>query len=277
MNRQTESLRRFLGGGVAPAAESARPHVVAVAGGKGGTGTSTVACLAALAAPRFGRLALLVDTDTDVGSAHHFLGVPAVAPLAALPYATTRVTPHRVQHGLDLLAGGPAVAPEPRPLVDVELRTALRRAADRFDDYGLVLLDAGARLDGILRAVGVGAGRLVVVTSGEPVAAAASYAVVKAVHLRHPELPIALLVNGEDGSAHRAGAEVVKASAKWLGRPVPVLGALPHDPEVREAMRRGASLPEAIAGRPLAEAMDAVAPHLLHSDAATRRPAIRSA
>lgn len=276
MNRQTDSLRRFLGGG-APAAAAMRPHVLAVAGGKGGTGTSTVSALAALGAARQGRRALLVDTDTDVGSAHHFLGVPAVSPLAAVPYATSRVTPHQVLDGLDLLAGGPASAQDPRPLVDVELRTALRRAADRFDEYDLVVLDAGARLDGVLRAIGGGAGRLLVVTTGDPVAAAASYAVVKAVHLRHPELPIALLLNGEDGTAHRAGAEVVKAAAKWLGRPVPVIGTLPHDPDVRDAMRQGATLQDAVAGRPLGDAMDAVAPHLLLSDAAARRPAIRSA
>jgi flagellar biosynthesis protein FlhG len=275
MNRQTDALRRFIGGALPAAAAPVRGHLVAVGSGKGGTGTSLVTALLGLAASESGVRTLLVDSDLEFGSLHRVFGLEPASGLAALArgddVANVRVS---VTDGLDVLPGGGADT----GVTDLEHRTVLRRAAECYHEYDLVLVDAGSRLDAALRVVAAGAARLVVVAAPDPIAAAASYALLKAVHFRHPTVPMDVVMNREDGaSARRAADEIAAACQKWLGRTVRCLAALPEDGTLRAALGAGLSLPDAASGSPVAELLRAMAPALLLHHAGAGRPAVRSA
>lgn len=275
MSRQTEALRRFLGAPAPAPTAPVRGHLVAIGAGKGGTGASLVTALLALSAAAAGVRTLLVDSDLEFGIQHRLFGLdatPGLAALASSSDATALCTP--LVEGLDLLAGGGADA----SVSDLEHRTLLRRAAECYGQYDLVLVDAGSRLETALRIVGAGAARLVVVSTPEPIAAAAAYALIKAVHARHPAVPADLVVNREDGpSARRTADEIAAAAQKWLGRRVQCLAALPEDTTLRAALGAGLVLPDAASGSPVAELLATMAPALLLSHAGAERPAVRSA
>lgn len=275
MNRQTDALRRFLGGAPPAAAAPVRGHLVAIGAGKGGTGTSLVTALFALAAAGSGVRTLLVDSDLEFGSLHRVFGVAPSLGLAALARgaepAAVRVA---LGEQLDLLPGGGAEA----GVTDLEHRTVLRRAAECYGEYDLVLVDAGSRLDAALRVVSGGAARLVVVAGPDPIAAAASYALLKAVHLRHPTVPLDIVMNRGDGhAARRAAEEIASACQLWLGRSVRCLADLPEDAPLRAALGAGLTLPDAAAGSPVFDLLRTMAPALLQHHAGTGRPAVRSA
>jgi MinD-like ATPase involved in chromosome partitioning or flagellar assembly len=275
VNRQTDALRRFIGGALPAAAAPVRGHLVAIGAGKGGTGTSLVSALMALAAASTGVRTLLVDSDLEFGSLHRVFGAAPTRGLAALARgadaADVRLS---LGDGLDLLPGGGADT----GVTDLEHRTVLRRAAECYGDYDLVLVDAGSRLDAALRVVSAGAARLVVVAAPDPIAAAASYALLKAVHLRHPTVPLDVVMNrGDGGAARRAAEEVATACQVWLGRTVRCLADLPEDDSLRAALSAGLTLPDAASGSPVFDLLRTMAPALLQHHAGAGRPAVRSA
>jgi flagellar biosynthesis protein FlhG len=227
-------------------------RVVAVGAGKGGAGVSIVATLLALGAAEHGIRTLLVDTDTDIGTLDRLLGVEPAMTLGALRTAGADVRDAilPVLPSLDLLAGGGG---EPM-LSDVERRGLLKRVASLFESYDLVILDAGSRLDGVLRAIGAGAGRLLAVSTAEPIAVAATYALVKAIEARVAGFPMELLINRDDGAAaRRAADELSSAAVRFLGHEVVCSATIPEDPSLRAALGAGMSLLDAAAGSPAAD------------------------
>lgn len=275
MNRQTDSLRRFLGG-AQPAASPSDRRLIAVGAGKGGTGASLVAGLVALGSAASGLRTLLLDTDAEIGTVHHLFGCPDAPSFVQLRQttleATALVTP--IAEGLDAIAGGGA---EP-PVTDLELRTLLRRVAEAFAEYDVVVLDAGSRLDAVLRATSLGPAHLLAVTTPDPVAAAATYALIKSVDARAAGTVTHVVLNRADSAgARRFADEISSASQRWLGHPVPAAAELPDDASLRAAITAGLPLPDAAAGSPVAELLATLAPRLLSMDPTTGRPAVRSA
>jgi MinD-like ATPase involved in chromosome partitioning or flagellar assembly len=275
VNRQTESLRRFLGG-AQPTVPPSDLRLIAVGAGKGGTGASLVAGLVAVGAASYGLRTLLIDTDADIGTMHRLFGLQDAPSFVQMRHASLEsaslITP--IAEHLDGIAGGGAE----QPLTDLELRTLLRRVAERFAEYDLIVLDAGSRVDAVLRAASLGPAHLLAVTTPEPVAAAATYALIKSVDARASGTVAHLVLNRADSSgARRFADEISTASQRWLGHPVPTAAELPDDPSLRAALTAGLPLPDAAAGSPVAALLATLASRLLFIDPTTGRPAVRSA
>lgn len=276
MSRQADALRRFLGADVPVPMAPVVGHVVGVGSGKGGTGTSILTALVAIAAAEAGHRTLLVDADAVIGTQHRLFGVESPAGLGLLAHGDRTIDDVRVPlgMGLDLVPGGGSDG----GLTDLEHRTALRRAGEVFGEYALVLVDAGSHLAAVQRVAAAGISRLVVVATPDAIAAAAAYAVVKATAAKHPDLAADLLINRDDGpTALHAADEIGIASSTFLGRPLSCLATVPDDATLRTALSAGLPLPDAAAGSPVATALRAVALRLLREGTAAANAAVRSA
>ncbi|MDF1506485.1 hypothetical protein PYV61_26255, partial [Roseisolibacter sp. H3M3-2] len=147
--------------------------------------------------------------------------------------------------------------------------------------HDLVVVDAGSRLDGVRAALDVaraaadaaaaaGAGnlavRLLVVTGSDPIALAASYALVKGAAADAPDappIPVDVLASRlDDEEARRAFEHLEGAARHFLRQPLRLAGALPDDATLAVALRAGMPLQDAAAGSPAAVAMHAVATRL---------------
>ncbi len=252
------------------------PVTLLVASGRGGSGTSLVSALLAVAAAGDGNRVLLIDADDFVGPLALTLGVRAraswqdlrggrVSPLdVATPISTT----------LTLVAGGASrLHDDGMALSSAERRACMRRLSTLTEGMDLVVIDCGARIDTVFAAITPHADeRLLVVSAGsDPIGLAASYALCKAVHTRHGALPMDVLVNRHEGSEAARCFDAIDAGARqFLGIPLRLSGAIPLDPTLDTALRAGMPFPDAAAGSPAAIAAHEVVMRALAAGSLSR-------
>ncbi len=262
---QLDGLRHALAG--RPTAERSRGTdasgtiVLVVASGRGGSGTSLVAASLALAASGDGHRTLLIDGDELLGPHALLLGVTAPARWPDLLGGAVRATdlPIALSDSLALVAGGrSADGALATPLSGAERRACFTRLHTLAESYALVVIDAGARLDAVLAALegGRATPRLVIVTAGQdPIAMASSYALLKAVNARVPQLDIDILANRlDDSTASRVADTLAHGAQQFLARPLSFAGAVPHDLALDAALRAGMPFLDAVTGSPVAVA-----------------------
>lgn len=248
------------------------PTMLVVASGKAATGASLVSALLALALAGEGRQVLLVDGTAHGGALRRMLGVaprpataepqdvPPDAPCGALADAAADVDAQLVPvtETLVLLPGdGPRTAAERERLFG-----AVRARLHQFD---LVVVDAGSRLDAVLAACAGGASRLLLVATDEPVALAATHALLKAATAQLGAIPADVVVNRCAGEgAAEIFAPLADAARRFLDRPLSYAGAVPHDPCLQGGVAAGMALQDAASGSPCALAARDIGLRLAH-------------
>ena len=251
----------------APAALPAK-HIMAVTSGKGGVGKTFVAANLAAAMARAGRRVLVLDADLGLANLDVVLNL------------YPKITLHDVFTGKSTLAD--AVVPAPggfsvllagsgmveysrmTPEVRDQLQDVIAQVAPRFDH---VLLDTGAGIsDVVLYTISL-AGDVLVVATPEPTSLTDAYATIKVLATTQGRRRMHLLANqtrkpGEGRAVRQQLQQVVDRYVNpGLDAPVrlELVGDVPSDPAVREAVQRRELLMETMPGAPAALALVAVA------------------
>jgi MinD-like ATPase involved in chromosome partitioning or flagellar assembly len=264
MPSQLDGLRRRAERSVAPSrpTDAAALRTIVVASGKGGVGTSVVAALVALAAFDRGERVLLIDADEQVGPLALLLG--CIAPDARLDDLLRGLTSAPdVLAWLDprfaLLPGG---VPSDRlvpALAGAERRAAFRRVTTLAQSFDRVIIDAGARLDGVLAACAADVSALLLVTAPDAVANAAAFATAKAISRSHGDLALAALANRADDTEGPALlSQLADGVHRFLDRELALLGTVPSDEGLDRALRAGMPLVDAARGSPASRAVSAM-------------------
>jgi flagellar biosynthesis protein FlhG len=251
---------------------TALSRITAVTSGKGGVGKTFVAANLAAALARSGRRVLVLDADLGLANLDVVLNL------------FPKITLHDVFTGKSTLAD--AILPAPggfsvllagsgmveysrmTPEVREQLQRVIDEVAPKFDH---VLLDTGAGFsDVVLYTVSLASEVLVVVTP-EPTSLTDAYATIKVLATTQGRRKMSLLVNqtrrlGEGRAVRQQLQQVVDRFVNpGLDSPVrlELMGEIPSDPAVREAVQRRQLLLEALPGVPAALAMLAVAARML--------------
>jgi MinD-like ATPase involved in chromosome partitioning or flagellar assembly len=246
------------------------------ASGRGGSGTTLVSALLAMAAAGDGRRVLLIDADDFVGPLALMLGVTPRA--SWMDLRGGRVSPAEVvtpvSATLSLVAGGAALqSAASTPLTQAERKACMRRLSMLSEQMDLVVIDCGSRLDTVLAAITPHADeRLLALSAGsDAVGLASTYALCKAVHEKHGALLMEILVNRHEGSEAARCFDAIDAGARqFLALTLRLAGAIPADPTLDAALRSGMPFPDAAAGSPAA-----VAAHDVVMRALTATPSSR--
>lgn len=233
----------------------ARCRVIALAGGRKGVGTSTVAALLALEAAALGLRTLLVEADAEDGALPRLLGRRGDGSGDG-------------EHGV---------------LTGVRDRLSLLRPAGWGSDevarardtlYGrhdLVVIDAGWRMDTVLDACAGGAERIVFVTTPEREALSACYGLIKGVEVRLPGMRFEVLVNRQASSSARTAFEQLQAATlTFLRRAVVLAGGVPEDACLRAGTKGGMPVDDAAADSEVALAVAEMAGRILAGPGALR-------
>ena len=255
-----------------PAAQPAPPHIMAVTSGKGGVGKTFVSANLAAALARHGRRVLVLDADLGLANLDVVLNL------------FPKITLHDVFTGRNTLAD--AVLPAPggfhvllagsgmveysrmTPEVRDKLQQVIDEVAPRYDH---VLLDTGAGIsDVVLYTVSL-AGEVLVVATPEPTSLTDAYATIKVLANTQGRRQIRLLVNqtrkAGEGRAVRAQLQAVvdRYVNPTLDSPVrlDLLGEVPADGAVREAVQRRQLLLELLPGTPPALSLLQVAQRMV--------------
>lgn len=252
MSTQLEPLRRQLAPRPYPSRRPDENGPVVFASGKGGTGTSTVAALLACGAAEAGFRVLLVDGNAGMGALHLYLGVAAGPGWGELKSgAQPQDLLVKVTENLTLLPAG-TVEDAAGAISGAERQALFRRVSSLYGTYDLVVIDGGSRLDSVLAACAPGAARLIAVSTPDRVSLAGTYALMKVVTGKLPELPISVLVNRGDEDA----AESLRGAARrFLARNIDAVGAIPDDECLRAGINAGMDIQDAAGDSPAAAAM----------------------
>ncbi len=220
------------------------PLVLLVGSGKGGVGKSVLSIILGSIAARAGRRTLLFNADLNLGNLHVLLGVRPTARVDALlngdVEAADLVRPLR--ENLWLLPGTSG-GERLHGLESLDRARLETRLSVPFTDYDVVIVDAGAGIDGVVRTATISASRLVVVTVPEPAALTDAYALMKIVHLRTPDIPIDVLVNRcrDDAEGRAAFDKLATASERFLRRGIRHLGSVGEESTIGAAAREPSS------------------------------------
>jgi flagellar biosynthesis protein FlhG len=254
------------------ASPAARARITAITSGKGGVGKTFITVNLAAALARQGERVLVLDADLGLANLDVMLNL---APKITLHDVFTGKSSLQdailpAPGGFSALLAGSGMVEYSRmtPEVRDQLLKVIETVAPRFDR---VLLDTGAGIsDVVLYAVSLADDVLVVVTP-EPTSMTDAYATIKVLANTQARREVQLVVNqtrGQgEGRAVRAQLQQVvdRYVNPGLGAPVrlELLGQVPLDIAVRDAVLRRQLLLESLPGSPAALAVAALATRLL--------------
>ena len=259
---QAASLR-VIRGAAQPTAR--RERTVAVTGGKGGVGKSTVALGLATAYAMDGARTLMIDTDLGMADLNLLLGVaPGRSLLDALggvPVEDVLVSAHGIQL-LPAQNGSFALA----TMSDQSRARALELCGQLSARFDTMVFDIAAGIGSHQAGFAAAAADRVVVVNPEPLSMADAYACLKVLVTEHDIHTAYVVPNRVVGRTQ--GDEIVlrltDLVTRFLDLELIALPAIPADPAVIEAAHHGVPLlrhrpdsPAARAIRQVARALDA--------------------
>jgi flagellar biosynthesis protein FlhG len=252
-----------------------RARITAVTSGKGGVGKTFVSANLAAALARQGRKVLVLDADLGLANLDVVLNL---FPKVTLHDVFTGQVPLEqailaAPGGFSVLLAGSGLVEYSRLTPDVrdKLLQIIETLAPRFDH---IVLDTGAGIsDVVLFAVSL-ADEVVLVATPEPTSLTDAYATVKVLaqqqQRRHVRLVINQSTRAGEGRAIRGQLQQVVDRFVVPSLPGPdaavkleLLGDVPTDTAVREAVQRRELLFQSLPGAPASLALGAIATRLL--------------
>ena len=257
-------------------AATPRARILAVTSGKGGVGKTFFSANLAAALARLGERVLVIDADLGLANLDVVLNL------------NPKITLHEVftgkasledailpaPGGFSVLLAGSGLVEYSRltPQVREQLVDIIERVAPRFDR---ILLDTGAGIsDVVLHAISL-ADDVLVIATPEPTSMTDAYATIKVLATLQKRRHVRLVVNqvsaAGEGRTIRNQLQLVvdrfvAPQLKGEGDSVPLvlelLGEIPIDPAVREAVGKRALLLVTMPGAPAATALTAAAARL---------------
>lgn len=257
-----------------PGASGRRARIVAVTSGKGGVGKTFVSANLAAALARLGERVLVLDADLGLANLdvvlnlfpkitlHDVFTGKADLEQAILP----------APGGFSVLLAGSGLVEYSRltPEVRDQLQKIIETLAPRYDR---ILIDTGAGIsDVVLHAVSLADEAMVVVTP-EPTSLTDAYATIKVLAMQQQRTGILLTVNqvnrAGEGRAIRTQLQLVVdrfvtplLTAPGAALKLELVGEIPTDTSVREAVQKRQLLMDAFPGSPAAKGVSAVAARL---------------
>jgi flagellar biosynthesis protein FlhG len=213
---------------------------IVVGSGKGGVGKSVVSVLLAAVAAERGREVLLLDGEQNLANLHVLLGLGARGSIESVLGGRGRAEDlvQPVADNLWLLPSesGAEGLYALGALERARLHSRLVELCRRFE---MVVVDAGAGIEGVVRAATLGADRVVLVTTPEPTALMDAHALVKILSLQVPHIPIHVFVNRSAGpeEGQDAFARLAAASEQFLDRRLHLAGVLLEESPIAAAVR----------------------------------------
>jgi len=247
-------------------------HITAVTSGKGGVGKTFMAANVAAALARRGESVLVLDADLGLANLDVVLNLHPKLTLHDVFTGKAELSDAILPApgGFSVLLAGSGLVEYSRLTAEVreQLLAVIQKVAPRFDR---ILLDTGAGIsDVVLYAVSL-ADEVMVVATPEPTSLTDAYATIKVLATQQQRKLIKLVVNqvGRPGEGRVIRGQLQQVVDRYVSNgtdtplKIELLGEVPTDPAVREAVQRRQLLLESIPGCPAATAVAGIAEKLV--------------
>jgi flagellar biosynthesis protein FlhG len=254
-------------------APSSRARITAITSGKGGVGKTFVSANLAAALAARGERVLVLDADLGLANLDVVLNLMPKVTLHDVFTGKHTLEQALIEvSGFTVLLAGSGMVEYSRltPEVQDKLIETINAVAPRFDR---VLLDTGAGIsDVVLYTVSL-ADEVIVVVTPEPTSMTDAYATIKVLASAQKRRAIRVVVNqrvpGTDARGVTAQLQQVIDRYVSPGLEMPVtlelIGDVPSDGSVRDAVRKRRLLAECFPGSAAAQAISAVAAKMGHA------------
>ena len=254
-----------------PLAASAgkRARIVAVTSGKGGVGKTFVSANLAAALARMGERVLVLDADLGLANLDVVLNLSPKITLHDVFTGRAQLEDAILPApgGFSVLLAGSGLVEYSRltPEVRDRLLEIIEAVAPRYDR---ILIDTGAGIsDVVLYAVSL-ADDVLVVATPEPTSLTDAYATIKVLATQQQRRSVRMVVNqvGRAGEGRAIRSQLQQVVDRFDNPDEPfrldLLGEIPSDPSVREAVQRRQLLIETFPGSEAAKGVVAIATRL---------------
>ena len=236
MKDQAEKLRQKMLGSDEKIGRS-----IAVISGKGGVGKSNFTTNFATLLTKSGKKVVILDMDIGMGNVHILVGKSAKYSLK--DYLDGNLALEDVMfstsEGVNYISGGSGMSSlmDWSPEVFGRLITALETLQKEYD---FVLFDMGAGIVDWSLDLLTSLDEMIVISTAEPTSIMDAYSMMKFIHLKDESKTFYILCNRafniEEGQDTTKRLKTVME--RFLEKEVIVLGSLPEDPVVRQAVRQ---------------------------------------
>jgi flagellar biosynthesis protein FlhG len=216
-------------------------RVVAIASGKGGVGKTNVVAGLAMSLAQQGQRVVVLDADFGLANLDILLGLTPTFTLEHVLRGEKLLEEILLDgpFGIRIIPASSGIQELTRLDAAAELRLVqgLQRVSQGTD---WLLIDTAAGIhDSVIKLL-MAAQEVLLVTTPEPTALVDAYAMVKVVHLRDPHKPLWLLVNNAQGEeeAEETVDQLQAAIQRFLDKQINVLGMVPSDPFMLQAVRQ---------------------------------------
>jgi flagellar biosynthesis protein FlhG len=240
-------------------------RVMAITSGKGGVGKTNVVAGLAMSLANVGQRVVVLDADFGLANIDILLGLSPVYTLEHVLRGEKLLEEILLDgpNGIKVIPASSGIQELTRLDVAAELRLVqgLQRVSANQD---WLLIDTAAGIhDSVLKLL-MAAQEVLLVTTPEPTSLVDAYAMVKVVHLRDPKKPLWLVVNNaqSETEAEETIEQLQAATQRFLGRELQVLGMIPADPFLLQAVRQQRGVVEVFPRSPSALAFRAIADQL---------------
>ena len=171
-------------------------HLIAVTGGKGGVGKSTLTVNLSILLQQMKKKVLVIDADIHLGNVDLILGLRPEYTIADIVNNSVQIQDAIIEGpgGVHILPASSAVS----ELLEME-DAALKSLADSFakyeHNYDIILIDTGAGISKTVSSFLLGSDKLLLIVTPDPASIADAYAVIKVMRNAKPELPIIMVAN----------------------------------------------------------------------------------
>jgi flagellar biosynthesis protein FlhG len=216
-------------------------QLIAITSGKGGVGKTSVVVNLALALSRAGKKVAIFDADFGLANVDVFLGLAPHYHLGhviegAMPLKSIIVEGPEGIHVIPASSGIQELA----DLTEKKRAVLLTQLNELLGCYDFVLIDTAAGISSNVISLLTASRKVIVVSAPEPAAIVDAYALIKVLFKRNSEKEVLLLINSVTtrGEADKVFSQLARVVESFLGRKVRLLGFIPRDDRLQQAVRQ---------------------------------------
>lgn len=261
MNNQADHLRDLVW------KDRNQARVIAVTSGKGGVGkTSTSVNLAIALAARDQRVVIL-DADLGLANVEVLLGLSSIYNIEHVIEGERKLIDVLVKGpgGIEIVPGSSGLA-KVADLNPVGRKRLLDGLAEVQQNADFIILDTMAGIGRNAVSFAIAADEVLLVSTPEPSSIVDAYAMLKTIHGHHEDAIVRLVVNmaASPEQAKAVAAKLAGVSQQYLGRNLAMLGYIPRDPHVSQAVMQSAPFTLKYPNAPASKYMHHLANRLMH-------------
>jgi flagellar biosynthesis protein FlhG len=228
---------------------STRPvKVIAVTGGKGGVGKTTVSANLAVSIASQGRDVMLVDADLGLANVDVVLGLHTRFHLGHVVSGECSLEDAIVTgpHGLQVVPAASGIK-RMANLTDTEQAGIIRAFSDLYHRVEVLVIDTAAGLHGSVLTFSQAAHHVVVVVCDEPASITDAYGLIKVLSREHGVRRFQVLANQtrRPGEGPDLFQKISRVCDRFLNVTLEFAGSVPYDDYLRRAVQRQIAVVEA--------------------------------